>query len=233
MKTELKIPKHIGFILDGNGRWATQRKLPRVIGHKKGTVALKRVLNACIKHGIQVVSLYAFSSENWKRPEKEREALFSMIKQFVQEKMANNLVKPVKIRVMGDIEALPQDVCKSIKKAIKDTENNDGMIVNIGLNYGGRAEIVTAVNKVLASGNQQITEELIDNNLDTAGLPALDLIVRTSGEIRLSNFMLWQAAYSEMIFLDKLWPDMKAKDVELILREFSGRNRKFGGLTNG
>lgn len=233
MKTELKIPKHIGFILDGNGRWATQRKLPRVIGHKKGTVALKRVLNACIKHGIQVVSLYAFSSENWKRPEKEREALFSMIKQFVQENMANNLVKPVKIRVMGDIEALPQDVCQSIKKAIKDTENNDGMIVNIGLNYGGRAEIVTAVNKVLASGNQQITEELIDNNLDTAGLPALDLIVRTSGEIRLSNFMLWQAAYSEMIFLDKLWPDMKAKDVELILREFSGRNRKFGGLTNG
>lgn len=229
---QLKIPKHIGFILDGNGRWATQRLMPRVYGHKKGTVALKRVLNACIKYGVQAVSLYAFSSENWKRPEKERETLFSMIKQFVQKDMASTLAKPVKIMVMGDIEALPKDVCDAIKQAISDTSKNDGMIVNIGLNYGGRAEIATAVNRALSKGETLITPDIIEQNLDTATLPPLDLIVRTSGEIRLSNFMLWQAAYSEMIFLDKLWPDMKGKDVELILKEFSGRNRKFGGLTN-
>ena len=232
MKNIVNVPKHIGFILDGNGRWATQRKLPRVLGHKKGTVALKRVLNACIKHGIQVVSLYAFSSENWKRPQKERETLFSMIKQFVRDDMANSLAKPVQIRVMGDITALPSDVCESIKKAVKDTEKNDGMIVNIGLNYGGRAEIVTAVNRAIKNGEKEITPDIIDNYLDTAGLPPLDLVVRTSGEIRLSNFMLWQVAYSEMIFLEKLWPDMKAKDVEFIIKEFSSRNRKFGGITN-
>ncbi len=233
MKKELKIPKHIGFILDGNGRWASMRKLPRSLGHRKGTVALKRVLNACIKYGVEAVSLYAFSSENWKRPKSERETLFSMIKEFVRDDMARSLVKPVKIRVMGDISALPEDVYEAILKAIKDTENNDGMIVNIGLNYGARDEITTAVNRALRNGVKEITPEIIEANLDTAGLPALDLIVRTSGEIRLSNFMLWQAAYSEMIFLDKLWPDMKKKDVEAIIEEFSGRNRKFGGLNNG
>ncbi len=232
MKKNIKIPRHIGFILDGNGRWATKRMLPRVYGHKRGTVALKRVLNACIKYGVEAVSLYAFSSENWKRPQNEKEALFSMIKQFVRDDMANTLAKPVKITVMGDIEALPEDVCASIKEAIEKTKNNDGMVVNIGLNYGARAEIVSAVNRAISKGVTEFTEDILDSNLDTAHLPPLDLIVRTSGEIRLSNFMLWQAAYSEMIFLDKLWPDMKKSDVEMILEEFSGRNRKFGGITN-
>lgn len=232
MKKEIKIPKHIGFILDGNGRWATARMLPRILGHRKGTVALKRVLNACIKYGVSAVSLYAFSSENWKRPEKEREALFSMIKEFVRDDMVNSLIKPVKIRVMGDITALPKDVCAAIRKAIKDTSKNDGMIINIGLNYGGRAEISEAVNRAIAKGITYFTPEIIDDNLDTKGLPPLDLIVRTSGEVRLSNFMLWQAAYSEMIFLDKLWPDMKKSDVDAIIEEYSGRNRKFGGISN-
>lgn len=232
MKQEVKIPKHIGFILDGNGRWATARKLPRSVGHRKGTVALKRVLNACIKYGVEAVSLYAFSSENWKRPQKERETLFSMIKEFVRDDIAKSLAKPVKIQVMGDITALPQDVQEAIEKAIKDTEKNDGMIVNIGLNYGSRDEIVTAVNRAIKAGVTNFTKETIESYLDTANLPPLDLIVRTSGEIRLSNFMLWQCAYSEMIFLDKLWPDMKKKDVDEIIEEFSGRNRKFGGLKN-
>lgn len=232
MKQEVKIPKHIGFILDGNGRWATARKLPRSVGHRKGTVALKRVLNACIKYGVEAVSLYAFSSENWKRPQKERETLFSMIKEFVRDDIAKSLVKPVKIQVMGDITALPQDVQEAIEKAIIDTQKNDGMIVNIGLNYGSRDEIVTAVNRAIKAGVTDFTKEIIESYLDTANLPPLDLIVRTSGEIRLSNFMLWQCAYSEMIFLDKLWPDMKKKDVDEIIEEFSGRNRKFGGLKN-
>lgn len=233
MKKDIKIPKHIGFILDGNGRWATARKLPRVLGHRKGTVALKRVLNACIKYGVTAVSLYAFSSENWKRPEKEREALFSMIKEFVRDEIVNSLLEPVKIRVMGDISALPVDVCAAIKKAIKDTSKNTGMIVNIGLNYGGRAEITDAVNRAISKGITHFTSDIIDENLDTVGLPPLDLIVRTSGEVRLSNFMLWQAAYSEMIFLEKLWPDMKKSDVDEIIEEYSKRNRKFGGITNG
>lgn len=228
--TEYKIPAHVGFIMDGNGRWATSRFLPRVMGHRKGVTALKRVLNGCIKYGIRAVSLYAFSSENWKRPESERKALFNMIKEFVEKDMPNKLDKPVVIKVMGDMSMLPDDVVEALNFAIKNTEKNDGMIVNIGINYGGRDEIVRAVNSAIAKGVSEISIDDINNNLDTADLPELDLVVRTSGEIRLSNFMLWQSAYAEFIFLDKLWPDMNKNDVKEILEIYTGRTRKFGGI---
>ena len=230
MEKNLKIPNHIGFIMDGNGRWATKKMLPRVVGHRHGVTALKRVLNACIKYGISVVSLYAFSSENWKRPEKEREALFNMIKEFVEKDVPNKLAKPVVVKVMGDISALPSDVIEALEKVKENTKNNTAMIVNIGINYGGREEIVRAVNNALNNGCKTLTEDDISRNLDTADFPELDLVVRTSGEIRLSNFMLWQSAYAEFIFLDKLWPDMTKKDVEEILKIYTGRTRRFGGI---
>lgn len=230
LEKELKIPNHVGFIMDGNGRWATKKMLPRVVGHRHGVTALKRVLNACIKYGISVVSLYAFSSENWKRPQKEREALFNMIKEFVEKDVPNKLAKPVVVKVMGDISALPSDVIEALEKVKENTKNNTAMIVNIGINYGGREEIVRAVNNAINNGLKTLTEDDITRNLDTADFPELDLVVRTSGEIRLSNFMLWQSAYAEFIFLDKLWPDMTKKDVEEILKIYTGRTRKFGGI---
>ena len=228
---ELNIPKHIGFIMDGNGRWAKSRGLPRSLGHRRGASALKKVIKGCIKYGIEVVSVYAFSSENWKRPEKERNTIFNMIREFVEDDVVNSFSVPVCVRLMGDVTALPVDVAESLLKTAEDTKDNRGITVNIGINYGARDEIVRAINRAIADGVGEFSEETIESYLDTAGLPPLDLVVRSSGEVRLSNFMMWQASYSEFIFLDKNWPEMTAKDVKEILEIYSKRSRRFGGLT--
>lgn len=217
--------------MDGNGRWAKSKGLPRSAGHRSGAKALKRVVKGCIKYGIEVVSIYAFSSENWKRPEKERNTIFNMIRQFVQDDVVNSFSVPVCVRLMGDVTALPNDICESLLKTQEDTKDNKGITVNIGINYGARDEIVRAVNKAIDNGACRLTENVLETYLDTAGLPPLDLVVRTSGELRLSNFMMWQASYSEFIFLDKHWPSMGISDVKDIIDEFSRRNRRFGGLT--
>lgn len=217
--------------MDGNGRWANSRGLPRSVGHRSGATALKKVIKGCIKYGIEVVSIYAFSSENWKRPEKERNTIFNMIRKFVQNDVVNSFSVPVCVRLMGDVTALPEDIAKALIKTQEDTCKNVGITVNIGINYGARDEIVRAVNKALSDGVKQFDVATIDNYLDTRGLPALDLIVRTSGELRLSNFMMWQASYSEFIFLDKHWPEMGVSDVKDIIEEYSKRSRRFGGLT--
>ncbi len=217
--------------MDGNGRWAKSRGLPRSAGHRSGATALKKVIRGCIKYGIEVVSIYAFSSENWKRPEKERNTIFNMIRKFVQDDVVNKFSVPICVRLMGDVKALPSDVCDSLLKTQEETKNNVGITVNIGINYGARDEIVRAVNKAVSDGVTLFSEDTIENYLDTSGLPELDLVVRTSGEIRLSNFMMWQASYSEFIFLDKRWPEMKESDVKEIIEEFSKRSRRFGGLT--
>lgn len=227
----LEIPRHVGFIMDGNGRWAKKRGLPRSAGHRTGATALKKVIKGCIKYGIEVVSVYAFSSENWKRPEKERNTIFNMIRKFVQDDVVNKFSVPVCVRLMGDVAALPEDVCNSLLKTQEETKNNVGITVNIGINYGARDEIVRAVNRAIGEGVRVFNADIIDTYLDTSGLPPLDLIVRTSGEIRLSNFMMWQASYSEFIFLDKHWPEMGISDVKDIIEEYSRRSRRFGGLT--
>jgi len=229
-KFAYKIPKHIGFIMDGNGRWAKERFLPRVVGHRRGTTAIKRVVNACIQYGVKVVSLYAFSSENWKRPAEEKSALFNMIKEFVKKDVYNKFVKPVVIKIMGDITMLPDDVQEALNTAVENTKDNGDFVINIAINYGGRDEIVKAVNEIIADGLQKVEMEDIEKRLYTDGLPELDLVVRTSGELRLSNFMLWQCAYSEFVFLDKYWPDMNKKDVEEILKIYTGRDRRYGGI---
>ncbi len=212
---------HIGFIMDGNGRWATARDLPRTEGYKEGLNALKRVLNECAVHGIKVVSVYAFSTENNGRPSQEIEAIFKVVTEFNRSYDGD-----MKILYMGDIDSLPDYVAESVYFIEQKTAQNSGLTLNIALNYGARADIVRACK--LAFDHADFTDSAIESRLASASLPPLDAVVRTGGEKRLSNFMLYESAYSELIFLDKLWPDMTENDVDAIVNEFESRIRKFG-----
>ncbi|MDE6210422.1 MAG: di-trans,poly-cis-decaprenylcistransferase [Clostridia bacterium] len=232
MEQSLKIPTHIGFIMDGNGRWATQRGLSRSDGHRQGAEALKKVVKACSQKGIKVVSIYAFSCENWsKRPQTEIKFLFSLITQFVKKEMKDYVKAGYRVRFSGDLSQLPKITQNAVQKVVDASKNNTGLIVNIALNYGSHQEIVRAVNTILQSGLREIDEQMLEDCLYSAGLPPLDLVVRSSGEKRLSNFMLWQASYSELIFLDKYWPDFDEDTLEDILKEYSKRDRRFGGIS--
>lgn len=226
---DLKIPAHIAFIMDGNGRWAKRRLMPRKYGHKMGVEALKRVIAACEKLGIKEVSFYALSTENWSRPKDEIDALLAMIKKFADEEMKEYVDKNYRIRFMGELHRLPQETQNALESIARAAENNTGIVVNIGINYGGRDEIVRAAQKVAESG-LPVTEEAVSANLDTAGMSDPDVIVRCAGEKRLSNFMLWQCAYSEFVFIDDFWPDFNEQTVLRIISEYSGRERRFGGL---
>lgn len=226
---DLKIPAHIAFIMDGNGRWAKRRLMPRKYGHKMGVEALKRVIAACEKLGIKEVSFYALSTENWSRPKDEIDALLSMIKKFADEEMKEYVDKNYRIRFMGELHRLPQETQNALESIARAAENNTGIVVNIGINYGGRDEIARAAQKAAESG-LPVTEEAINANLDTAGMSDPDVIVRCAGEKRLSNFMLWQCAYSEFVFIDDFWPDFNEQTVLRIISEYSGRERRFGGL---
>ncbi len=222
--------KHIAFIMDGNGRWAKRRLLPRKIGHREGVKALERVINACEKRGIKEVSFYAFSTENWSRPQEEIDALFDMVRKFADNELKSYVERNMTVRFMGDVTKLPKDTLDALNKITSAVrQNGEGMVVNIGLNYGGRDEIVTAV-KALVDSGEEITKENIESRLYTKGMSDPDVIVRSSGEKRLSNFMLWQSAYSELIFIDDLWPDFNAATVDSIIDEYAKRTRRFGGL---
>lgn len=226
-----KIPNHIGFIMDGNGRWAKKRNMPRTYGHKKGVEALEKIINACINRGIKYISVYAFSTENWNRPEKEITALFDMITEFNNKKLEYYRKKGVKVRFVGDLSVLPEKTKKSIESITKNTENNNTLVFNICLNYSGRQEILYAVNKILAGGKTEVTENELRDNMFFAGIPDPDIIVRSSGEMRLSNFMLYEIAYSELVFIDKLWPDFDEETLDKILEIYQNRDRRFGGIT--
>lgn len=224
---EIKIPANIAFIMDGNGRWAKNKHLPRSVGHREGVTSMRRVVEACYAKGVKVVSFYAFSTENWSRPKEEIETLFGMLEKFAKSEIPKYAKRNFIIRVMGDLSALPQNVSKALQDNMKLCEGNDGMIVNLGINYGGRDEIVFAVNQLLQKG-LEVTKENIGKNLYTSDLPDPDLMVRSSGEVRLSNFMLWQLSYSEMIFLETLWPDFDEKTVDEIINQYNKRDRRFG-----
>lgn len=221
--------KHIAFIMDGNGRWAKKRMMPRSYGHREGVKAMERVVNYCDGAGIETVSFYAFSTENWSRPKEEVEQLFDMIKRFAEKEMKEYADRGYAVRFMGDMDALPLDTVEAINVIKNSTQCNTGMTVNIGINYGARDEIVRACNKVLAN-DDKITAETIGAALDTAGLSDPDLIVRSAGECRLSNFMLWQAAYSEFIFRKEFWPEFNNKILDEIIKEYAGRERRFGKI---
>lgn len=223
-------PKHIGFILDGNGRWATKKQLPRLLGHKAGTEAVRRTLESAKKHGIKIVSLYAFSSENWSRPQAEINGIFALLEEFLTKYGEEFEKNKMKLRTMGDLSKLPLPLVKKIFQLSEKSKANSGLIVNIALNYGGRDELVRAVNNIIQSGKKQITAQDIQENLYTHDLPDPDLIVRTSGEQRLSNFMPFQSSYSELYFPKVKWPDFNERWFSKALKVFEKRKRRFGGI---
>jgi len=222
-------PKHIGFIMDGNGRWAKKRLLPRAAGHREGVKALKRVVNGCIAEGVKCVTMYTFSTENWQRPQNEVNSLMNLIREFLEIDYRTEFAAPVRIKILGDKSGLPEDIAVSVTKIETESACIDGFCIALALNYGSRDELAHAVN-AMAKNQITATAENISEYLYTKGLPDPDIIVRTGGEQRLSNFLLFQSAYAELIFMDKLWPDMKEKDVKAIIEEYSNRDRKFGKI---
>lgn len=226
-----KIPNHVGIIMDGNGRWANLRGKNRSYGHKYGSDNVSKVVEHAFKRGVKTVSLYAFSSENWARPKEEVDELMRLLEVYLK-KFINKLLKnKVKLSVMGDISALSSKLIKIIEDAIERSKDNTENVLNIGINYGGRQEIVTACKKLIEKG-EEITVEGISNNLYTAPFGEPDLIIRTGGELRLSNFMLYQGAYAELYFTEVLWPDFNEVEFDKAIDSFSNRNRRFGKVNN-
>jgi undecaprenyl diphosphate synthase len=227
-----KIPRHIGIVMDGNGRWAKERRLPRLMGHRAGTENTRRVLRACGEFGIEIVTLYGFSTENWQRPKSEVEGLFSIFEGAVDREVPELHRRGVRLRHLGRTEGLPKRLVKKIENAMELTEDNDRLTLNLAFNYGGRAEIVDATRRIIAGGIEPaaIDEELFAGYLYTAGLPDLDLFIRTGGEMRLSNFLLWQTAYAEYYTTPTYWPDFDRAELEKALFVYSQRKRKLGEL---
>lgn len=235
------VPAHIAIIMDGNGRWATKRHLPRIAGHKQGMQTVKTITQTASHLGVKVLTLYAFSTENWKRPSKEVNYLMQLPITFFNTFVPDLIKHNVSVRVMGDISRLPAATQKAVNDAIEQTQNCTGMILNFALNYGARAEIVAATKQIAAAVKDEklrvdaIDEKIVSAAMQTADLGALsdpDLLIRTSGEQRLSNFMLWQLAYSEMVFQDVLWPDYSAQDLTAAIAKYQGRDRRFGGVAS-
>ncbi|MFC3932841.1 isoprenyl transferase [Streptococcus dentapri] len=234
------IPKHIGIIMDGNGRWAKKHLQPRVMGHKAGMDALQKVTIKASELGVKVLTVYAFSTENWSRPADEVKFIMNLPVEFFDKYVPELDKNNVRVEVIGDTSELPAETFDAMKRACDKTKHNSGLVLNFALNYGGRAEITTAVKEIAQEvleadlSPDNITEDLIANHLMTNKLPFLyrdpDLIIRTSGELRLSNFLPWQAAYSEFYFTDVLWPDFNQEQLVAAIREFNRRQRRFGGL---
>ena len=219
--------RHVAIIMDGNGRWAKKRHLPRAVGHQRGVEAVRTLVRAAREMGLEALTLYAFSTENWRRSEDEVSTLMGLLKRYIQADLAEFVANNVRLRIIGDYRVLARDIVELLDDALTRTAGNDGTTLVVALNYGSQDEIARAAAKAAAKG--AITPESIEAELDTAGLPPLDLLIRTSGEVRLSNFLLWQAAYAEMVFTDVLWPDFKPAHLEQALEEFAGRERRYGG----
>ncbi|MBQ1269621.1 MAG: di-trans,poly-cis-decaprenylcistransferase [Clostridia bacterium] len=231
LKKELApLPKHVAFIMDGNGRWAKKRLMPRSYGHKMAVENVTEVVEYCFSKGIKYISLFAFSTENWNRSKEEIDALFDLLRKYFTVKIKQLLKEGVRLTVMGDLSRLPEDVREDLEAAIAQTQQNDKFILNVGINYGGRDEILRACNKLIAQGKNAVTEADFRSALYTADIPDPDLVVRTSGEVRISNFMIYQMAYSELYFPKTLWPDFHKKDVDRCLKVYAKRNRRFGGV---
>ncbi len=227
-----RLPAHVAIIMDGNGRWAGQRHLPRVEGHRAGTRAVREVIETGARLGLQVLTLYAFSVENWKRPAAEVATLMALLKRYLRSELKTLTDNNIRFQVIGRIEELSPDVRRELADAIERTRDNSGMVLNIALNYGGRAEIVDAVRRAMLDGVDaaSLDEAALGRYLYTAGQPDPDLLIRTSGELRVSNFLLWQIAYSEIHVTDTLWPDFRRTDLFEAILDFQKRERRFGGI---
>lgn len=228
------MPKHIAIIMDGNRRWAKNKMLPVKLGHKQGAETLKKIVRHANKIGLEYITVYAFSTENWKRSKEEVDSLMSLLENYLDDFAKEADTENIVIRVLGDLTALSESLQESIRKTVERTRNNTGTIFNIALNYGGRNEIVNAVKEIskeVASGSlnvEDISENIVSEHLYTKSIPDPDLLIRTSGELRLSGFLPWQTVYSEFIFLEKLWPDFTPEDLDEAIETFKKRNRKFG-----
>ncbi len=229
-----KLPKHIAIIMDGNGRWAKKKSLNRISGHIKGVDAVREVVTACRELGIKVLTLYAFSIENWKRPQEEVNALMELLNSYLIKEVDEMLKNNIRLMAIGRFEDLPPNVLKTLVDTIKKTEKCDGMILNLALSYGGRSEIIHALKSILSDFKEgkvslnDITPEYFSNYLWTSGLPDPDLLIRTSGEYRISNFLLWQLAYTELYVTDTLWPDFNREELLKAIADFQSRERRFG-----
>jgi undecaprenyl diphosphate synthase len=229
------VPRHVAIIMDGNGRWAKQRGLPRVAGHKAGAEAVRRAMQSAVDQGVEVLTLYAFSSENWRRSAEEIADLTGLMRFYLERELATLDKEGVRLRLIGDYSAFGPDLVARLEKAVAHTAGNTRLTLVVALNYGSRSEIVAAAQKLAAKAKAgevdpaQIDEEAFAQELQTHGLPELDLLIRTSGEVRLSNFLLWQAAYAELLFLDTLWPDFDEQAFADALERYAARERRFGG----
>ncbi len=229
------VPRHVAIIMDGNGRWAKARGLPRAAGHRQGAEAARKVLRAAGEAGVECLTLYAFSSENWRRPEEEISDLMGLLRFYIGKELSALHKEGVRVKVIGDHSAFDSATARMVDEAVAKTAGNSRMTVAVALNYGSRAEILRAVRAIAERVGQgeiaaaDIDEAMLDAALDTADLPPLDLLIRTSGEHRLSNFLLWQAAYAELLFVDTLWPDFDGEALRAALADFAGRERRYGG----
>lgn len=233
---DIVLPKHVGIIMDGNGRWAKKRGLPRKAGHREGAQTFRKIARYASQRGIRYLTVYAFSTENWKRPEDEVGALMGLFKSYLEEALSDFKDDDIVVRFIGDKSGFSPELQALMTENEESSAEREGMVLNIAMNYGSRDEIVRAVKKICAdvqSGKldpEQIDEGTVSDNLYTAGQPDPDLIIRPSGEYRISNFMLWQSAYTEFVIMNKLWPDFQKEDFDEALRIYSGRNRRYGGV---
>ncbi len=225
-----KVPQHIAVIMDGNGRWARQRGLPRLAGHRAGTENLREVISACVEFGVKIMTIYAFSTENWGRPQSEVNGLMAILKDVIDKELDELNAEGVQLRHLGDLSRLNARLRSKVERAIDLTKDNDRLILNVAFNYGGRAEIVHAVKQIVEDGHSPdaVDEELISQYLYTGSLPDPDLIIRTSGELRLSNFLIWQAAYSEYYSAPEYWPDFNREALLVALKQYCQRDRRYG-----
>lgn len=234
--TQNILPKHVAIIMDGNGRWAKQKNYPRIRGHMAGINVIKKTVRLAAKLDIKILTLYAFSKENWRRPKSEVSGLMRLLKMYLQREIDIINKENIRLNVIGDIDGMPQDVQNILRRAMHDTRTNTGLLLNLALNYGARSEIIQAAKKIAEGYKhgritlEEINEDSFSGYLYTAGLPDPDLLIRTSGEMRISNFLLWQCSYSEFYFVKKLWPDFNEDDFKKAIAEYQKRHRRFGGI---
>ena len=230
---ELKIPNHIAVIMDGNGRWAAARGMPRMVGHRAGTENLRRIITACVEFGVKYLTIYAFSTENWGRPQDEVDGLMNILAQVIDQELSELHQEGVQLRHIGRLERLEPSLRQKVEAAVEMTRDNQRLVLSVAWNYGGRDEIVCAIRDIIQAGvpAEAVTEETVSQHLFTAGIPDPDLIIRTSGEMRISNFLIWQAAYAEWYVTPTLWPDFDKEALRSALEDYSKRDRRFGRLS--
>jgi undecaprenyl diphosphate synthase len=228
-----RVPTHVGIIMDGNGRWAARRGLPRVAGHQAGTENLRRVIRACVEFGVPYLTIYAFSTENWGRPKEEVDGLMQILETVIDRELSELHQEGVQLRHIGHLDTLAPVLREKVQEAIELTRDNHRLILNLAFNYGGRDEIVCAIRSIIAEGipAEEITAEVVSQHMFTAGVPDPDLIIRTSGEMRISNFLIWQAAYAEWYVTPAYWPDFDREELLKALVDYDRRDRRFGGLS--